>query len=196
MKKEVIFSIPTVVINMKTLIIFLLFTSNISFAQMIDSNMNELKDKLLIKERFMKFIQNEFDTYNISKIEAIAQNHFLSIQNFNRTVKDKRITYHFFGLPVEKIFSFYKNQNEGAVYMLINIDYQKLKNFVDVLGIPENTTKDDFEKGDFEIVVWRWNGLEISILHSFITDKSNQSRIVTISHVNDKMDLINLMPPE
>lgn len=194
MRKEVVSLTHIVVIDMKILILILLMVSKISIAQMLDSNNNELKDKVLNKNGLTNFIQNDFVLLKDSKSEELAKKYYLFIKRFNRSIKNENNINFLFGLQVEQIFAYQKNENEGAIYLLMDINYQNLKSFVNILGIPENTTVEDYEKGDFEIAMWRWKDLEISILHSFIPNKSKDSRVVTISNVSGKMDLINLIP--
>lgn len=162
----------------------------VTYAQ--NDKKNELKNHVFNIDSLIKFIEKDFEDYKLNKFEIVQQKHFLSIQNFNKRLKKNYINYQLFDISTDSIFAYKKNETEVAIFILMNINsFEQLLRFSFILGIPENTTNEDFEKGDFDVLMWRYNGLEISIRHSFIEGRTKNSKIIIISNVSHPMDLIN-----
>jgi hypothetical protein len=161
------------------------------FAQMnkkIDLNF----DTLLSSNRtLIEFIDDNFKPYKLTPFELLEQNNPFALRNFNRKVDSENKTYTLLNIPINEMNALFKNEAEGAIYIVMDISFKQLRLFTNALGIPENTSKSDFEKMDFDVLMWRKNDLEISIQHSFISNKSRESKMVTISHVNNPLDTIN-----
>jgi hypothetical protein len=182
-----------IVFKMKKSLLFWLGMSfyQVLFAQMKQEINLNFNTSLVNSKSLIKFIESDFKPFKLSQNELLVQKNPLSSKNMNREVKSLDKTYKLLSLPIIKINCFYKNDTEGAIFILMNINSEEILNFVNALGIPENTLKEDFEKGDYDILMWRKNGFEITIQNSFIDKYSKDIKIVTISHVINYMDLFN-----
>jgi hypothetical protein len=179
--------------NMKKSLLFLVFMllSQLLFGQMKEEINLDFKTSLINGKSLIQFIESDFKPFKLSQYELLVQKNPLSSKNMNREVKSLDKAYKLLNLPIIKINCFYKNDNEGAIFILMNINSEEILNFVNALGIPENTLKEDFERGDYDILMWRKNGFEILIQNSFIDRYSKDIKIVTISHVINYMELYN-----
>lgn len=178
------------------LITFLIMTFNPSFSQTSTIDDTEISKMILSTEQLSKFIINKFKHFKATKSELLKENHPLVSQRFNMILNDTTTNYTLTGLPVRTLYAYLKNDKRIALYVLMDVDYQQTKNLIDLFGMPWNITLEDYEIGDFEMLLWDKNLFEVSMLHDFVTGGlQTNCRVITINNIPIK-ELINDDPWE
>jgi hypothetical protein len=169
----------------------LLLISKLSYSQMDALNNSDLRKIIFNEHELKNFINNkdEFITYSATKFDLLELNHPIDIYNFNRIVKNDKIRLKLLGIPVKELYGYVKNSEYYCLYLLINIDNrEQINRFIAELGSPWNITKEDYEKGDFDMLLWQKNELKISIMRNF-----DRYKLLTITNL-PLADLINNSP--
>jgi hypothetical protein len=167
----------------------LLLISNLSYSQVNTLNHFELKDIIFDVSRSKKFIKDDFVVFAATQTELLEMNHPIRINNFNRVVKNDKIKFTLFGMPVKGLYGYTTDSEHYCLYLLIKIDRKgQINGFMDELGKAWNITVDDYATGDFDMLLWDKYDLKISLMRNF-----DDYKLLTITNL-PLHDLINNSP--
>ena len=155
-----------------------------SFSPMNDLIKKELGPQLLNVASTIEFVKSDFKSFNAAKWELVKINHPLYRDRFNMIIRNDLTEYTLYGLPVREVYAYLKNNNEVALYILMDVNYNQIEKFIELLGMPWNVTEEDYRIGDFEMLLWDKKQFEVSMLHDFVTGGlQTNSRIVRFCNI-------------
>jgi hypothetical protein len=146
----------------------------------------ELKEIIKSFDSIKIFLNENFTDCNLTKNQLLKVNHNLYAYKFNKTLNKSDDKFTLNGLPIKYIYGLVENEKEIALYIFVDIDHTQTKLLVDLFGMPWNVLKDDYEIGDYDMLLWDDPSYEISMLHDFVTGTSRNSRLLIISNISFK----------
>lgn len=148
----------------------------------------ELKDIIINKADFTSFIQNEFIPFNNHDVINDSINHVIGIYKFNYTLKYPERQYSLMGNSITQIFAYLQNNRKTCIYILIKINSKyQTDSLINLFGHPWNVLEQDYLSGDFDMLLWKKNEYEISLMRNF--DKEN-IKLLKITNISTE-DLLN-----
>ncbi|WEK18802.1 MAG: hypothetical protein P0Y49_18665 [Candidatus Pedobacter colombiensis] len=116
------------------------------------------------KTKAIQFINQNFTSNeDQSPLSPFAP---LFMYRINRIIKDKSISFNFYGIPSLTIDAYIKSKTEFTIYFSAKIkDMLGFNKITNQLGYPVNITVEDYDAGDFDFLNWRQDGFEIFASH-------------------------------
>lgn len=100
----------------------------------------------------------------------------------NRIVRDKSVSFDFYGIPGVGIDAYIINKVDYAIYFRAKIkDMLGFKKITDDLGYPVNITTEDYHAGDFDFLHWKQKGFEIFATHLRVEEANILFKIGNLS---------------
>jgi hypothetical protein len=176
-----------------SLLILVCFILNASFGQMNQSM--DLSNLINNASSLHDFVNDRFHSGSFDRHKLIDEAHPLLLNEVNQVINDSSIDYSFFGLNVNELYAFVKNDSNTAVYILLDLDLNKIKMLVKSLGNPENLESADvLDTGEFSFLTWKLGSLRIWLQNDSVSNKKQIVRsksLITITNMNYG-DLINM----
>lgn len=119
------------------------------------------------------FINSKFRITNFNREALLLNSHSLCTKEFNMELEND-IRYKLFGLPVIDLYAYQETSDNVCLYILMDLDREKLFSFVEDSGQPENVLPEDIVSGDFDFLAWHRSDLDLSMMK----DRFQRSEII------------------
>jgi hypothetical protein len=120
----------------------------------------ELQDIIKNEDSIKQFIDTAFDNIFLEKEKLLESGHSLAFEKFNKKIKinNNHLSVHL--IPIVDAFAYKANDSNFALYLLINVDKEKIDMLVKGLGLPENIEEySAIELGQFAFLNWKFESL-------------------------------------
>lgn len=148
-----------------------LFFSLLLFNQIPKINVNaKINNKMDIgniifnKFEMKRFINLNFKDSTFKREDLIADNHSLSLNKFNMVLINENKKYLLFNLPTINLFAYSETAEDFCLYILMDLNKEKISSLIDHVGYPENVNSEDFFSGDFDFLVWNNSEIDLIIM--------------------------------
>lgn len=159
-------------------------------AQTQPSSKLELCDILTKQESILTFLYDNFQPVEeLTVMQKIK--HPLIFSRFNRKLRFEDSKHTFLSSPVDLLSAYEVQDNKFCLYIITDLDLQKLKLFSEKIGFPQNVFKEDFLNRDFEFLYWRYNDLEILFNHTHSTGYGSLSWTIRIMNMKYQETMVS-----
>lgn len=114
----------------------------------------ELQNVIFDREKLGVFVKESFQDTNLTKMQKTVMGHPLIAVLFNKTLLPGDKSFSFCGIPVDSIYVYAKTKTEFCTYLILKIEITEFDKISAVLGYPENVSKEDYIKRDFDFLFW------------------------------------------
>lgn len=123
-----------------------------------------LKDIIDDKHKILKFIDSNFKYLLPDRVELRSQNHSLYLNEFNMVLKEPEKKFSFFNLSIRGLYAYLETKDQFCLYLLTDLNREKLSSFIHLIGFPENVLPADIESNDFDFLVWNKGDFDVILL--------------------------------
>jgi hypothetical protein len=119
----------------------------------------DLKNIVKNEDSIKLFIEKDFENIIFNRKTLIESGHSLAFEEFNKKIKiPTQVSV--YGIPADDVYAYKANDSNFALYLLIEIDMDKIKLITDHLGLPENIEEfSEIESGQFSFLNWNFESL-------------------------------------
>ncbi|ANE52071.1 hypothetical protein [Flavisolibacter tropicus] len=122
-------------------------------------DLNEILPK---SENIQHFIDEQMLPCSYDRIELVKSSHSLSIENFNRKLKEIR-PYTLGEFLINDIYAYRPSTTSYCLYLLLDLSSRFIDSLILLFGSPFNVTMEDVEKRDFDFLHWEINDIDITL---------------------------------
>jgi len=128
-----------------------------------------------------------------TELELMKNMHPLMLYKFNRVIKDDSKSYSLFHIPVKELYA-WEDKNEFCLYATIDIKSSEFLLLHNFLQEPDNVSFAEMMKGDFDILMWKIHGMDVTLFHDFAGRVSRDGYLIKITNMPAEKT-INMTPP-
>jgi hypothetical protein len=106
-------------------------------------------------ESVYEFINTNLEDTSFKRSDLLEMNHSLTMNEFNKSLKKSTRNYTLLNTPIDGINAYVKGSQDVALYLIIELDSNRLDQIISSQGLPDNIeTISEIQSKQFSFLHW------------------------------------------
>ena len=166
-------------------VVILITQSLLTYSQ--SSKTMELKKLMHSESLLREFINNNFTDTTVDRKKIFEESHSLFLNEFNQVLKKPSEQYYINGEIINELYAYKKDDSIIALYLLLDMELEKIHSLTRIMGMPENIeSEDELKEGIFPFLIWSFKPLQVWLLSDKTANRKHRVKtkmILTVTNV-------------